>query len=445
MTGFIQTIYFGPPGCGKSFRVREVSRTVLGIEPHSNRLIETTFHPETGYGDFVSKLLPQSRPHQQEYRVTGDHSSLSGITLKEVQEGVKIEYNVHAGPFIKALALAYSASENVLLVIDEINRGNCALIFGDMFQLLDRDASGWSQYGLDLPDIHQIALEQELNRLGKTLANLDSRLVIPSPSGGKLRIKLKLPPNLSIVGTMNTSDESVYYMDTAFKRRWDFEYMPWNGTETGEAIERQRSAVVEGSDHAWRDFLERLNAHIAERFAGRNVDDKQIGLWFLRSVPEARVVRLAQLRDQLEPLKGKTSLAEWKKVFPNAEKYDKSSNVLVSSIVKDFTSYGVDWPDDAPLAYPEELAEPLIRSLDNVIASTKLLIRRSAILNKLMFFLWDNVFSRDRTPLMDLIGPFDPSRPEPRTFGEFASEAHLARMLEALMTDAAGPAEPASA
>ena len=130
----------------------------------------------------------------------------------------------------------------MLLAIDEINRGNCAQIFGDMFQLLDRDAEGWSQYAIDLSDLHRAALETELERLGKTLADLPEK----SPSRSTPRAfpaSLRLPPQLSLIGTMNTSDESVYYMDTAFKRRWDFEHMPWQGAGTTRPCKRNGRAA----------------------------------------------------------------------------------------------------------------------------------------------------------------------------------------------------------
>ena len=127
----------------------------------------------------------------------------------------------------------------MLLAIDEINRGNCAQIFGDMFQLLDRDAEGWSQYAIDLSDLHRAALETELERLGKTLADLpESRRL--GRRQGHSRIAA---PQLSLIGTMNTSDESVYYMDTAFKRRWDFEHMPWQGAGTTRPCKRNGRAA----------------------------------------------------------------------------------------------------------------------------------------------------------------------------------------------------------
>ncbi len=415
------------------------------IEPGSARLIETTFHPEYSYGDFVARLLPQSRRHQQEYVVANEGGTLHGVKLREMHEGVKIEYNVHAGPFIKALAMAYTEAQQVLLAIDEINRGNCALIFGDMFQLLDRDESGWSQYGIDLSDIHQFALEEELKRLGKSIADIPDHLCIPSRSGGKPRIKLKLPPTLSIVGTMNTSDESVYYMDTAFKRRWDFEYMPWTGTGSGEAVQAQSSVLIEGTDHSWRAFLERLNAYIAERFMGRNVDDKQLGLWFLRRGRGEKARRLADLHARLEPLKGSTQCADWKKVFPSAQEYNNSTYLAIPSIIADFESYGVRWPSAAPSGYPEKLAEPLIKYLGEEIAKIDLVIPRAAMRNKLLFFLWDNVFSRDRTPLLNLIGPFEAHRPPPCTFGDFATDEHLERLIATLMAAPAAAADLAAA
>lgn len=425
MGEYMQKIFFGPPGCGKSYRVRQVAKN-FGIE--KDRQIETTFHPEYGYGDFVAKLLPKTK------------------------EDGWIEYRIHAGPLIKALARAYAhLDQPVLLVIDEINRGNCAQIFGDIFQLLDRNDEGWSEYGVDISDLIKGALEQEMGE-GSLLPEL-VQVKAKDKDGEEvvLGYKLRLPPNLSLIGTMNTSDESVYYMDTAFKRRWDFEYMQWDGTGNTPELTAQKNAKIKIKDteQTWNGFLKELNDFIATKFKGRSVDDKQVGIWFLKAsnLPkfkdgiERRGVVLSEkqveLLKKLHSLYGKTQWKDWKKIIPEGQKTtewgdDKTPDPKqLNSILK--THYKIDCED-----LNLEKADYFARDISNYIfdknpttqhnvnikiekasSGSKPEIELGAIENKLMFFLWDNVFSRDRRPLHELIKLGKPDAKEPRTFGAF--------------------------
>jgi hypothetical protein len=407
----LQKIFFGPPGCGKSYRVRLEAESELKIVGRDNPdLIETTFHPEYSYGDFVAKLLPKTN-----------------------EDGL-IEYRIYAGPLIKALARAYAyPNQNVLLVIDELNRGNCAQIFGDIFQLLDRDADDWSEYGIDPSDLIMDALKQELCRLEKKLEDLPEKLKISDGKGYKLR----LPPKLSLIGTMNTSDESVYYMDTAFKRRWDFEYMRWDGRDTPTL---QKNAKIWNTDHTWHEFLEKLNAFIAHEFKGRNVDDKQVGIWFLKVPNLAQLKTLTERSEKLSPLLGKLKnlvsknlQADWEPHFPNAKNYDRGGNLDTLSVKQDVKGYGVSWPGNVDKTKPEELANTLINCIGDISVPVSV-VARAAIINKLMFFLWDNVFSRNHEPLQSLLKDGGSSKESPRTFGEFVSEDNVIAFIEGVMT-----------
>lgn len=444
---WIQRILFGPPGCGKSYRVRLEAKSVLGIdEKNSRRFVETTFHPEYSYGDFTAKLLPYSRSRAQSYSVNG--SSLDGAEIREQVPAPKIEYRIHVGPLIKALAVAYSQqNDQVLLAIDEINRGNCAHIFGDIFQLLDRRADGWSEYGVDMSDLFQMALEQELRQFDKKLSDLPEQLKINDVDGDTPQFKLKLPPNLSILATMNTSDESVYYMDTAFKRRWDFHYMPWESDAGQPGYAEHASALIEHTAYAWRDVLAKLNIYIADNFAGRNVDDKQVGIWFLKSqsVPTQKLqLRLEELRAKLVPLIGNSAQQQWASLFPKAKLYDRSGTYLETfSVRPDFEDYGIGWPADVDWP-PSQLAETLIAWIDKQPKVQIQQIARSAIANKLMFFLWDNVFTRDRSLLANLLKTTAPETAEPRTFGEFTTETNVVLFIDGLMHEATADAGPSA-
>lgn len=415
----LQKIFFGPPGCGKSYRVRQEAKR-LGIEENSPHMIETTFHPEYSYGDFVAKLLPQAVPCTVAYTLGKPTHELDGATLTQTTNSTSIEYRIHAGPLIKALVRAYAIPEqNVLLTIDEINRGNCAQIFGDIFQLLDRREDGWSQYGINLNKLIQDAMEYELGN-GKRLENLPPNVHDVLKIKGGDGYKLRLPPNFSLLATMNTSDESVYYMDTAFKRRWDFQYMGWQGGS--ETLNWHKDAKIDGTDYIWYDFLEKLNAFVAAEFKGRNVDDKQVGVWFLKVPHLSLLITLKGLLD-------KKLAAEWKEFFPNVRTFDKSPVNLSSASVKiDFEKHGITWPEAATNSKPEELAATLISHIG------ELKVPREAIKNKLMFFLWDNVFSRSHEPLQRLLKDSGSSKAPPRTFGEFVSEDNVTAFIEGVMT-----------
>jgi len=232
----IQKIVFGPPGVGKSYYIRDTIKKNLNDE----NVFSTIFHPEYRYGDFVGKLLPYN-------------------------ENGNITYRYFRGPFLKALAKAYKnildneENPNVFLIIDEINRGNSAAIFGNIFQLLDRNKDGWSVYSIMISDLEweeflkEIGFEEVIQKhekkftynnnidvnkfvkIIKEIMNQDNEDNSQQFEENEEKIDpfkkgyLKLPPNFHIVATMNTSDESIYYMDSAFKRRWDWEYLDING------------------------------------------------------------------------------------------------------------------------------------------------------------------------------------------------------------------------
>lgn len=213
MTSPIQKILFGSPGTGKSHSIdHEIIPNTLGIdrEKHPENIIKTVFHPEYTYSDFMGKLMP--------------------LTNKDG----KVEYKFYEGHFWKALAQAYKNIlspkkdediRNVVLVIDEINRGNSSAIFGVCFQLLDREDNGWSSYSVNLTEIE---FYKFIEIIGVKISVIDGNLKFQFPGDShfvffeNLKDKftclgintetkaIKLPPNLSILATMNTSDNSIY-------------------------------------------------------------------------------------------------------------------------------------------------------------------------------------------------------------------------------------------
>ncbi len=328
MKTYQQKILFGSPGTGKSYRIDKIIIPDLEITDSKN-VIKTVFHPEYTYGDFVGKLMP--------------------ITV-----GGNVQYKFYEGHFLKALSQAYkniiaaqendSAVEKVALVIDEINRGNSAAIFGTIFQLLDRNPDGWSSYEVS---VNQIIFNHLLELCDLTEhANVKGKgKKVTSYLFGEEEIKteilqkklnchfenrtIKIPPNLSILASMNTSDSSIYYMDSAFKRRWEWEFIDVDPDNKVSA-----DGVAFANRDEWKTFVGKLNAFIKSNHKSiRGIEDKQIGHFFIT--------------------------------------------------------------DDV--------------------------IQKSSIQNKLMFFLWDSVFNRDKKPLITLLFG-DEKENELITFGDFAKQ-----------------------
>jgi len=336
----IQKILFGSPGTGKSYRIdNEIIpyELEIDIEATPENVIKTVFHPEYTYGNFMGKLVP-------------------------ITKNTKVEYSYYEGHFLKALAQAYknlydnqevtNKAKKVVLVIDEINRGNSAAIFGNIFQLLDREKDGWSSYQINISEMEFDKLINIIfgngvkNKIGKMtneetsgLTEIEQRKKATSKLVENTDISflkeqvIKIPPNFSILATMNTSDSSIYYMDSAFKRRWDWEFIDIDG----EPVKAEGDAFKKREQ--WKIFTKKLNSFIKSNYRYiRGIEDKQIGFWFITDEP----------------------------------------------------------------------------------------IKKSAIQNKLMFFIWDNVFNRDKKPLIELMfGESSKYHDKLITFGDFAKQVNL--------------------
>ena len=343
MSKAIQKILFGSPGTGKSYRVdKHIIPNDLGISDKNN-IIKTVFHPEYTYGDFVGKLVPYTKAS-------------------------KVEYNFYAGHFLIALAQAYkniinsggNEVENTVLVIDEINRGNSAAIFGVVFQLLDRNSDGWSSYFINITELELMTILKLIGVEFKELAKNEYEYKFPGEADWRKNLttfqnrvdclrmdiqnsRIYLPPNLSFLATMNTSDNSIYFMDNAFKRRWDWEFVNIEDDNQRSVVASRRINLYGHNTCAWNDFVDKLNGFIRNNYKTiRKIEDKQIGYFFINE---------------------------------------------------------------------EE-------------------INHEHIKNKLMFFVWDSVFSTNRKPLTDLL---EMNERDLVTFGQFTQESVVKNFVQKIL------------
>lgn len=245
-------LLYGVPGCGKSHKVEEEYESKITTEKNKIRVV---FHPDYTYSDFVGQLLP---------------------VLKEVEnaQGVKeekLQYEFVPGPFTKIIKTAYEEpNQQCLLIIEELNRGNAPAIFGEIFQLLDRNDNGESKYGIYNADIAKYAYGGLPENQGIAI-----NVIANTP--------IKLPPNLTIVATMNTSDQNVFTMDTAFQRRWQMKHIP--NRFTGESLDEKTinhvAKHLPNSEISWGVFAQTINKkmHTANLGFG-GTEDKSLGVYF---------------------------------------------------------------------------------------------------------------------------------------------------------------------
>ena len=305
-----QIIYYGAPGTGKSHTIKREE------DEGKMTCIRTTFHPDSDYATFVGCY----KPHK--CKETGE------LTYEFVEQA-----------FLSAYKQAWmNPDKEIALVIEEINRGNCAQVFGDIFQLLDRDEDGWSTYPIkadtDIADHLEgcnipAYAETMKDRFGK---DKEGNEKYPDRNWFEF---MALPPNMSILATMNTSDQSLFPIDSAFKRRWDWRYIPIcqgksngeDGKQEGELLDWTIETSAE--NNSWWDFLRAINGIIEST---THSEDKELGFFFCKANKEGVI--------SAEKFVNKVVFYLWTDVFKTygfrSDIFDKDADGKEKIAFKDF-------------------------------------------------------------------------------------------------------------
>ncbi|MDY5253056.1 AAA family ATPase [Veillonella caviae] len=242
-----QRIFFGAPGTGKSYKLNQEAEKYF-----AGHYARVTFHPNYMYGNFVGQYKPypaEDNPEKITYRF------VPGVLLTQLVEALK------------------NPQENFLVIIEEINRANVAAVFGDLFQLLDRDGTGNSEYSISTTKEVQDYLRNEAFKDISLDLNVEKRL-------GDEFSNLYLPNNLFIWATMNSADQGVMPMDTAFKRRWEFEYTDVNEIPKSDSgrFESYYFEMSSGAKYSWNEYREAVNAKLSKL---NIAEDKLLGPYFI--------------------------------------------------------------------------------------------------------------------------------------------------------------------
>ena len=237
-----QKIYYGAPGTGKSHKLKNDANDPKNFNKSKTptKKVRITFHPSYSYSNFVGSYKPK-------------------------KDGDKTVFDFVPGPLINILIEAYkNKDENYLLIIEEINRANVSEVFGDFFQSIERDQEGKSQYAISANEDLKNHLNEKKQKLN--LKNLEIN-------------DLRFPSNLYIWATMNSSDQGTFPLDTAFKRRWHFEYV---GIDDNEKEVKDIYFKLPGDDVKinWNKFRKFINTKLLEIHSTIN-EDKLLGPFFI--------------------------------------------------------------------------------------------------------------------------------------------------------------------
>ena len=270
-----QLIIYGPAGVGKTYGIRNIANEELKIDEDNfeKQTVHTVFHPEYSYYDFFGKVMP----------------------IKD--ENGQISYDFLPGPFAQALSKAYKNitkqpinPEKVILVVDELNRGNAASIFGGLFNLLDRNNIGISEYPLNIYGMEAMWLKEQIGDSHlSTLEKYSKKTNFEMYDGDNKSLKIYIPDNLSIICTMNTSDQTIFSLDKAFQRRFNKSFKTAQNSIDNYPIKSEDNDIkIKYKDIdidkyiIWKDFLLNLNEFIVKNAEVEDVDNATIGAFFVK-------------------------------------------------------------------------------------------------------------------------------------------------------------------
>ena len=271
----LQQIYYGAPGTGKSKAINDLT--------FGEDIIRTTFHPDSDYASFVGTYKPITE--EVDLRDCNGKKVIDDDT-KEVVKEERIAYKFIPQAFLEAYVKAWKklgSGKKQYLIIEEINRGNCAQIFGDLFQLLDRNEYGFSDYPIVADKDMQKYLKKKFE--GWEITNKDKINQLYGEANMVSLImkgeRLVLPSNLYIWATMNTSDQSLFPIDSAFKRRWDWKYVPIREGRDKETNAKLNWYINTGDrQYNWWSFVSQVNKLIGSL---TNSEDKKLGYFFCKA------------------------------------------------------------------------------------------------------------------------------------------------------------------
>ena len=277
-----QIVFYGVPGSGKSFKI-DNEKTKGASDIQKQRVV---FHPDYTNSDFIGQIIPK---------------------MKEIKDGndktTAIEYSFKPGPFTTILRRALRDKDHhYYLIIEEINRGNAAAIFGDLFQLLDRGDDGWSCSPVNNDDINfYVASELEYWEEGYSDSHKYDAGKVNHPSNAESfgrNSGLRLPPNLSIYATMNTNDQNVFTLDNAFNRRFKSEYISNKENLEDPAHCKQYNLKIGATGILWGNFRNQINKKIVES-GFVNAEDKQLGLFFIKNGKDKNKIEEKDFADKV--------------------------------------------------------------------------------------------------------------------------------------------------
>lgn len=332
LTTGCNVLLYGVPGSGKSWTIEH---EYCDDEDCMERLV---FHPDYMYSDFVGQILP--------------------IVKKDEEGKEKVRYEFTPGPFTKILKKAYlNPSKSYYLIIEEINRGNAPAIFGEIFQLLDRQTEDSEAY------------KKGTSEYGITNDNIAFEVY------GDTEKKVRIPANLSIIGTMNTSDQNVFTLDTAFQRRWIMRMIP-NSFKGHKFAENK----ILDTEVSWQQFCEAINEEILRRNNVTSSEDKRIGAYFVSAddLDFKKETDNANEKEKIEVIHKNARFAEkvlkylWDDAFKfsHADTFDTRKYKSLEMVIDAFNSTN---GNDRFKVFHENLRKLIIEGVDesNVVSESE--------------------------------------------------------------------------